>query len=948
LIQIPRNDVRDIRIINNTFTNVSSEYGHISFTGTTGNISIINNVFNDVAITTNYGLIYPRDIKGGIITIAGNTFDSTFEGNTFYFRDAALGEYQIYQNNNVSGVALHAGNTAPATTHWNSTAPVTYTYNGVEHTGFVGNFWSSYTATDDNNDGILDTPHVLPSGLGTDHAPLAGAWENGVIASPAPEPKTWYVGEGGDYAAIQAAVDAAAAGDTIVVKDGAYTENVLVDRALTLMTENGPANVTVTAAVPTKPVFDLRADGITVRGFTTRGPTNEHVASIESVGYDDCLIIGNDCGGGCYNGVHLGGSATNCTITENYCHGNTKRGISLRDDACGNFVYNNTCTGNAADQICAKDNSHDNYIWANTFAGSVECLGEDICHSPEEVAYTYNGTVHTGYVGNYYSGYTGIDADGNGIGDTPVFIGHDKYTNKDRYDNYPMMGPWTGPWRNGTIVFVEPAPATPSDVTITSPAPGSTYATGASVHLAATATGTGLTYTWDLGNGDNVTGQTADYTYATVGNYTITLTVANSAGSAIASTTVVIQDSAPSYTILYQDTVTITNGSTIRAAISPKSGGYTPGEDSIEIPANSVGGMLNASGFTFDMWKSQKPVPTYSLMDITTPEGVCYPNVQNATADLAWRSFDGMTSAATRYDPDVALANGTTIYTVYGDYNIVRSDPSGAQYVIVTTLNIVEPDPANKPVADFAASTTSGDAPLAVAFTDTSTDASSWSWTFGDGATSAEQNPVHTYTAPGTYTVTLTVANADGSDSVSKTITVTGSGGEEADTLVLHRGWNFVSTPKRLADGANTFAIFNGVDTAGHTILLYDGLDYDWKMMSPTDAFRPLDAVWIHANTSYSIPLTFAAGGPELPPTKDLGKGWNAIGFTGTAPEVAAPTLLSLGDRWTTLIGFNAETQGYKDSVIRNTPESETQKMQPMQGYWIYMTQTETLAAISG
>ncbi|MDD3932256.1 MAG: PKD domain-containing protein [Methanoculleus sp.] len=932
-----------INIVNNTFTNVSSKYGHIALMDTTGNCNIINNTFSNVSVTK-YGLISPKNTSG-TITIAGNTFDST-EGHTFYFRDAGE-DNRIYLNNNVSSVALHAGSTAPVNISWNATAPVTYTYKDTEHTGFIGNFWSNYAASDADGDGILDTPHVLPSGLGTDHAPLAGAWENGVIASPAPEPKTWYVGEGGDYAAIQAAVDAAAAGDTIVVKDGAYTENVLVDRALTLMTENGPANVTVTAAVPTKPVFDLRADGITIRGFTTRGPTNEHVASIESVGYDDCLIIGNDCGGECYNGIHLGGNATNCTITENSCHGNTKRGISLRDDACGNFVYNNTCTGNA-DQICAKDNSHDNYIWANTFAGSVQCLGEDTCHSPEEVAYTYNGVGYTGYVGNYYSGYTGIDADGNGIGDTPVFIGHDKYTNTDRYDNYPMMGPWTGPWRNGTIVFVEPAPATPSDVTITSPAPGSTYATGVQVHLAATATGTGLTYTWDLGNGDNVTGQTADYTYATVGNYTITLTVANSAGSASASTSIVIQDSAPSYTILYQDTVTITNGSTIRAAISSRSGGYKPGEDSIEIPANSVGGMLNAGGFVFDMWKSKKPVPTYSLMDITTPEGVCYPNVQNATADLAWRSFDGMTSAATRYDPDVALANGTTIYTVYGDYNVVKSDPSGARYVIVTTLNIVEPGPAITPVAGFAASTTSGDAPLAVAFTDRSTNTpTSWSWAFGDGATSAEQNPVHTYTTAGTYTVTLTVANTAGSDSATKTITVTESSGGEASVLTLHSGWNFVSTPKRLADGANTFAIFNGVDTAGHTILLYDGLDYDWKMMSPTDTFRPLDAVWIYANTSYTIPLTFAAGAPELPPAKDLGKGWNAIGFTGTAPQSAAPTLLSLGDRWATLIGYDAKEQKYENAIIRS-PESATQKMQPMQGYWIYMTQAETLAAISG
>jgi hypothetical protein len=40
----------------------------------------------------------------------------------------------------------------------------------------------------------------------------------------------------------------------------------------------------------------------------------------------------------------------------------------------------------------------------------------------------------------------------------------------------------------------------------------------------------------------------------------------------------------------------------------------------------------------------------------------------------------------------------------------------------------------------------------------------------------------------------------------------------------------------------------------------------------------------------------FAAGAPDLPPAKDLGKGWNAIGFSDTVPESAKITLQSLGD----------------------------------------------------
>jgi len=106
------------------------------------------------------------------------------------------------------------------------------------------------------------------------------------------------------------------------------------------------------------------------------------------------------------------------------------------------------------------------------------------------------------------------------------------------------------------------------------------------------------------------------------------------------------------------------------------------------------------------------------------------------------------------------------IYDSIGKFtaNLTVSNDNGTDsrevVISVTEEPTPEPDPIT-PKAFFTANATSGDAPLAVQFTDksdfTSLENVTWNWSFDSTSSSTERNPVHTFDKPGTYTVILTI-----------------------------------------------------------------------------------------------------------------------------------------------------------------------------------------------
>jgi PKD repeat protein len=302
------------------------------------------------------------------------------------------------------------------------------------------------------------------------------------------------------------------------------------------------------------------------------------------------------------------------------------------------------------------------------------------------------------------------------------------------------------------------------------------------------------------------------------------------------------------------------------------------------------------------------------------------------------------------------VANPVHTYLEPGTYTVTLT--ASNQYDCsdtVTKKNFVVVVPACTIRADFLAAPESGSAPLKVQFTDRSTgNPTMWSWDFGDGAVpmvscsgngcSNIASPVHTYLDPGNYTVTLTASNQLGcSDTVTKKNFISVGTAPVTEFIPISAGWNFVSVPGKLAPGSDNASIFSHIDVKGHSVFQYDASMHVWNMLNAASPILPLDSFWIYSSKADKIPLTFDTNPDLTPPSKNLKKGWNGIGFTGLTPVEAKYTLVSVQKQWINCIGYNGETQRYNEMIIKGNNDNTL--LRPYMGYWLYVNADAILAA---
>ena len=280
----------------------------------------------------------------------------------------------------------------------------------------------------------------------------------------------------GDTQSIREAIKAANPGDTIMVLPGIYNENILINKAISLI--GAGSSITIIDGNGRGNVTRILADNVQMSGFTLQDSTMNisNVSSLnagcymmgENISFSACRIA--DCQYGMYVNSTSHAFITNCTISDvllgiqlTKCSNNILSDVNIT----GSLTYgitllqsnNNTLShciiANSLEIGLVVSSSSWNVIsnseFSNNSIGVTISQSQPLIRSVNNIIFSNNfirnriqpasdasnNSWDNGAMGNYWDDYNGTDSNADGIGDTPVFI---PLVSKDAY---PRMNPIT-------------------------------------------------------------------------------------------------------------------------------------------------------------------------------------------------------------------------------------------------------------------------------------------------------------------------------------------------------------------------------------------------------------------------------------------------------------------------------------------------------------------------
>jgi parallel beta-helix repeat protein len=266
-----------------------------------------------------------------------------------------------------------------------------------------------------------------------------------------------------NYTTIQEAIDAASTldGHKISVDEGTYSEHLTVGKSISLIGEN--QNTTIIQGNGTDTVIHVTANSVTIKGFMIKnGTIGIHVDRSNDSLIEENNVIDNN------GDAVLISYSKNCSIYNNLAGNNTGRGILFTNTqdfiSSGNTVYGSGVYGLNANSsingLIAQNNVYQNYFDGIGLYDSNSCsvIANNVinntffgisCQSSYNASIYHNNIFNNGIQvavagltimwddgveGNYWSNYTGVDLNYDGIGDTEHVI------DASNIDHFPLIG----------------------------------------------------------------------------------------------------------------------------------------------------------------------------------------------------------------------------------------------------------------------------------------------------------------------------------------------------------------------------------------------------------------------------------------------------------------------------------------------------------------------------
>ncbi len=242
-------------------------------------------------------------------------------------------------------------------------------------------------------------------------------------------------------------------GHRIFVPCGTYQEPITINKNISLQGSNKATTILKCNESADSVISINDRNHVNITKFTIQNGNNGvFITSSSHVTITSTDIFNHTLVGVCLN------SSENNTITDNIIYNNTV-GINLTNSSNNNTMNTNEINENH-EGLKIEFESNYNSIYHNNFNNSQNAI-DDGNHNE------WDNGCQSGYRlrgGNWWSNYTGIDGNSDGIGDTPYNISG---LNNSK-DNYPLIEPWAGAL-NGTIYVNDDNTIGPWDGTMDHP-----------------------------------------------------------------------------------------------------------------------------------------------------------------------------------------------------------------------------------------------------------------------------------------------------------------------------------------------------------------------------------------------------------------------------------------------------------------------------------------------